>query len=198
MLPRHNRPTGGWTAFLRENARTIAAIDLLTVPSVTFGRLYAFVVLAYDRRRILHIEVAKHPNALWLAYQVTQAFASNPAPVFLIRDNDGLYGASFRQALRAIGIRDRPTQPHSPWQNGHVERLIGSIRRECLDHYIIWNVAHLRRLLRQYADYYNSDRTHLALGKNAPNAREIERNGRIIAFPVLGGLHHRYARKREK
>jgi putative transposase len=198
MLPRRGWPSPGWATFLRDNGENVASIDLLTAQSLTFSRLYAFIVLAHDRRRILHVEVTKHPTALWLGYQVTQAFRLDPAPLYLVRDNDGLYGASFRHALRDLGVRDRPTQPRSPWQNGHVERLIGSIRRECLDHIIVWNAAHLRRVLRAYAVYYNNDRTHLALGKNAPHARATEREGRIIAEPILGGLHHRYRRKLEK
>jgi transposase InsO family protein len=155
-------------------------------------------VLAHDRRRILHIEVTDHPSALWLACQIAEALRFNPAPLFLLRDNDGLYGAAFRDQLRALGLDDRPTMPHSPWQNGHVERLIGSIRRECLDHVVIWNAAHLRCVLRDFADYYNNDRTHLALAKNSPNARAREHEGRITATPILGGLHHRYRRKGKK
>jgi transposase InsO family protein len=199
MIPRHQRLGGGlWTAFLAEHADAIAAIDLLTAPSLLFGRLYAFIVLAHDRRRILHIEVTDHPNALWLAWQVAQAFGCNPAALYLVRDNDGLYGGAFRQALRAMGIRDRPTARASPWQNGHVERLIGSIRRECLDRIIVRNAAHLRRVLRTYADYYNDDRTHLALEKNSPHPRNIEPSGPVVARPLLGGLHHRYSRRPPK
>lgn len=199
MLRDRSWPGGSpWHAFLREHADAIASIDFLTVSSLTFSRLYAFIVLAHDRRRILHVEVTDHPNAVWLACQIARAFRSNPAPLYLVRDNDGLYGARFRQALRALGIHDRPTQPHSPWQNGHVERLIGSIRRECLDHHIIFGAAHLRRVLRAYADYYNNHRTHLALAKDPPHTRAVERSGRIVSQSVLGGLHHRYRRKPEK
>jgi len=128
-----------------------------------------------------------------LAWQITQALRACP-PCFLVRDNDRAYGAIFRRQVRAMGIQDSPTQPHWPWQNGHVERLIGSIRRECLDHVIVWNAAHLRQVLRAYAEYYNNDRTHLALGKDSPNSRRIEAQGRIVSRPVLGGLHHRYSR----
>ncbi|MGQ0531663.1 MAG: integrase core domain-containing protein [Caulobacteraceae bacterium] len=198
MLPRPRRATPGWTTFLCEHADDIASIDFLTVPSLTFARLYAFVVLAHDRHRILHVEVTNHPNAPWLSCQIALAFRRDPAPLFLVRDNDGLYGAHFRQALRTLGVTDRPTQPHSPWQNGHVERLIGSIRRECLDHVIVWNAAHLRRVLQKYADYYNNHRTHLALGKDSPRPRAVERTGRVIAEPILGGLHRRYRRTPEK
>jgi transposase InsO family protein len=194
MIPRHGRPTQTWMTFLRNHSDAIAAIDMLAVRTFAFERLYAFIVLAHDRRRILHIEVARHPTALWLAQQITEAFALNPIPLFLVRDNDGAYGAIFRRKLRALGIRDRPTMPHSPWQNGYVERLIGSIRRECLDHFIIFSAGHMRRVLINYAAYHNSDRTHLALQKDAPDSRPIERNGRIASRPILGGLHRRYCR----
>ncbi len=167
---------------------------MLTVPTLGFERLYAFVVLGLGRRRILHIEVTDHPTAAWLALQITEAFPWDEAPEYLVRDNDGAYGEVFRRRVRAMGIRDRPIQPYSPWQNGYVERAIGSIRRECLDHVIILSATHLRRVLRDYADYYNNDRTHLGLGKDAANFRPIEAEGRIVSRPVLGGLHHRYGR----
>ena len=146
------------------------------------------------RRAILHVEVTDHPTALWLAGQITEAFPWDTAPRFLIRDNDGAYGKVFRKRLYAMGIRDCPTQPHSPWQNGYVERIIGSIRRECLDHAIVFGPKHLHRLLRAYADYYNNDRTHLSLDKDSPNSRAVERDGAIVSRLVLGGLHRRYAR----
>jgi putative transposase len=135
------------------------------------------------------------PTALWLAGEIARAFSDGEVPLFLIRDNEGAYGAVFRDELRAMGIRDRPTRPHSRWQNGHVERLIGSIRRECLDHCVIWNAAHLRRVLNDYAEYYNIHRTHLALGKDAPSVRAIEHAGRIASRPLVGGMHRRYYRK---
>ncbi len=163
--------------------------------TLTFERLYAFVVLAHRRRAILHVEVTDHPTARWLALQITEAFAGTKVPDWLVRDNDGAYGHVFRRRLRAMGIRDRPTKPQSPWQNGHVERLIGSIRRECLNHFIIINAAHLRRVLEAYARYYNEDRTHLALFKDSPHSRPIERDGAITSRAILGGLHRRYRRK---
>lgn len=169
---------------------------MLTVPTLALGRLYAFVVLGHERREIMHIEITDHPTALWLARQITEAFPWDSAPLHLVRDNDGAYGAAFRRRLRAMGIRDRPTMPRSPWQNGWVERLIGSIRRECLDHLIVVNAAHLRRVLKAYADYYNNDRTHLALAKDAPRFRPVESEGRIVSTPILGGLHRRYRREK--
>lgn len=171
------------------------AIDLLTVHTLTLNRLYAFVVLGHARRRILHVEVTDHPTAQWLAGQITEAFPWETAPRYLVRDNDGAYGARFRRRVRAMGIRDRPTLPHSPWMNGHVERLIGSIRRECLDHVIILDADHLRRVLRAYAEYYNESRTHLSLAKDSPDGRPVEARGRVVSSPVLGGLHHRYGRE---
>lgn len=166
------------------------------MPTLGFERLYAFVVLGLGRRAILHVEVTRHPTAEWLARQIVEAFPWDTAPRFLVRDDDGAYGGVFRQRIFALGIRDRPTAPHSPWQNGYVERVIGSIRRECLDHAIVLGPNHLRRLLRDYADYYNNDRTHLALAKDSPHSRPIERDGAVSSRPILGGLHHRYGRNR--
>jgi transposase InsO family protein len=199
MVPRHRRPDPNRRAFMRDNAEDIASIDMLTVPTVTLEPIYAVVVLGHGRRQILHVDAIDRPSAAWLAQVITEAFPWDEAPEFLVRDNDGCYGLKFRRRLKAMGVRDRHTwPPRSPWQNGWVERLIGSIRRECLDHHIIWNVAHLRKVLRGYADYYNHDRTHLALGKDSPNSRAVEAEGRIVSRPVLGGLHHRYGRIRPK
>jgi putative transposase len=198
MISRRGRPTQSWMTFLRNHAGAIAAIDMLTVRTLAFECLYAFIVLSLDRRRILRVEVTNHPTALWLAAQIAEVFASAPGPHLLIRDNDGAYGAAFRDQVRKLGIDDRPTMPRSPWQNGHVERLIGSIRRECLNHQIIFNAAHLRRVLREYADYYNADRTHLALAKDSPDSRAVEHSGRIVSQRVVGGLHRRYRRMSPK
>lgn len=173
----------GWAVFLRSHAAQIAAIDLLTVDTLTFDRLYAFVVLGLGRRRILHIEVTAHPTALWLANQLTEAFPWDTAPAWLVRDNDGADGHVFRRRVRAMGIRDKPITPYSPWQNGYAERLIGTIRRECLDHMFNINAAHLRRVLKRYADYYNNDRPHLGIGRQTPNGRAVEAIGEIIAEP---------------
>lgn len=168
---------------------------MLTVRTLAFDTLYAFIVLGHGRREILHIDVAHRPTALWLACEIQRALGgvSLQAPI-LVRDNDRLYGAVFRRRLRAMGVRDHPTQLRSPWQNGHVERLIGSIRRECLNHQIILNAAHLRRVLQDYAQYYNFDRTHLALGKDSPFGRPVEVSGRITSRRVVGSLHRRYIR----
>lgn len=197
MIRRKGRtPVPRWRDFLRENADRIVAIDMLTVRTLRFDCLYALVVLGHGRRTLMHVEVAHFPAAQWLANQITEVFPWENPDITLLRDNDGAYGKVFRRRLRAMGIRDKPTwPPRSPWQNGHAERLIGSIRRECLDHTLILNAAHLRYVLRAYADYYNNDRTHLALGKDTPNPRAIESGGAIVSTPILGGLHHRYRRK---
>jgi transposase InsO family protein len=140
------------------------------------------------------VNVTTNPTADWVARQVTEAFPWDEAPRYLIRDRDGVYGAVFRQRLRAMGIRDRPIASRSPWQNGHVERLIGSIRRECLDHLVVLGKAHLRHVVTNYAEYYNAARTHLALAKDTPLGRPVMASGNVGAVPILGGLHHRYVR----
>jgi len=172
----------------------IAAIDMCVVPTLTFERLFAFLVLSHGRRQLLWFEVTRHPTAEWLARQITEAFPWTSAPTYLVRDNDAAYGHVFTSRLRAMGIRDRPISPRSPWQNGYAERLIGTVRRECLDRMLIFGEAHLRRILSMYAIYYNESRTHLSLHKDAPLHRAIQRSGTVVAVPVLGGLHHRYAR----
>jgi transposase InsO family protein len=187
-------PSQGWKTFLQNHADGIAAVDFLVVPTLTFERLFAFIILSIGRRCIVWIGVTTNPTAEWLAGQITEAFPWDIAPPYLIRDNDGAYGEFFKRRVHAMGIRDRPITARSPWQNGYVERVIGSIRRECLDHIIIWNAAHLRHILNGYTEYYNATRTHLSLGKDAPNHRPIERRGTIAARDILGGLHHQYCR----
>ena len=194
-MARGGRPPGqSWKAFLRNHAAGIAAMDLLVVPTIGFRLLYGFVILHHHRRRILTVAVTSHPTAEWIARQIAEAFPWQEAPRYLLRDRDGVYGHIVRQRLSAMGIRDRPIAARSPWQNGHVERLIGSIRRECLDHVIVFGEAHLRRILKTYADYHNRVRTHLSLDKDAPIHRPAARTGRIVAIPILGGLHHQYVR----
>ena len=194
MVPRRGRPLQTWKTFIHNHAEGLASIDLFVVPTIAFQQLFAFLVLGHKRRQLLWFAVTRNPTAEWLARQITQAFPWDKAPKYLIRDNDRAFGAVFKARVQAMGIRDRPTSFRSPWQNGHVERLIGSTRHECTDHVIVFNEAHLRRILSKYASYYNEVRTHLSLGKDAPRRRPIERFGDIIAQPILGGLHHRYAR----
>jgi transposase InsO family protein len=194
MVPRRGRPLQTWKTFLRNHIDGIASIDLFVVPTVTFQQLFAFLVLGHERRRLLWFAATRHPTAEWLARQITEAFPWDSVPKYLIRDNDRAFGAAFKARVRAMGIRDRPTSFCSPWQNGYVERLIGSIRHECSDHLIVLSERHLWRILAEYASYYNEVRTHVSLGKDAPNSRAVERFGDIVAYPILGGLHHRYAR----
>ena len=194
MVPRRDRPLQTWKTFIHNHAEGLASIDLFVVPTIAFHQLFAFLVLGHKRRQLLWFAVTRNPKAEWLTRQITQAFPWDTAPKYLIRDNDRAFGAVFKARIQAMGIRDRPTSFRSPWQNGHVERLIGSTRHECTDHVIVFNEAHLRRILSKYASYYNEVRTHLSLEKDAPCRRPIERFGDIIAQPILGGLHHRYAR----
>jgi transposase InsO family protein len=167
-------------------------MDLFVVPTISFRLLYGLLILGHGRRRILWFGVTAHPTAEWIANQVTEACGWEQAPRYLIRDRDGAYGEIFIRRLRSMGIRDRPTSPRSPWQNGHMERVIGAVRRECLDRIPIFGESHLRRVLASYSAYYNKARTHLALQKDAPLHRSVQRSGAIAAIPVLAGLHHRY------
>jgi transposase InsO family protein len=194
MVRRRGPPSQGWKTFLHNHAPDIAAIDLFVVPTIDFKLLYGLVIIHLERRRLIWTNVTTNPTAEWIACQITEAFPWDQAPRYLIRDRDGSYRAIVRNRIRAMGIRDRPTAPRSPWQNGHVERLIGSIRRECLDHVLILGEAHPRRILGAYADYYNRARTHLALDKDAPLDRPVHAIGQVVTTPLLGGLHHQYAR----
>jgi transposase InsO family protein len=194
MRRRRGPPGQSWWTFLRNHAPEVAAMDLFVVPTVAFRLLYGLVIVRLDRRELVRIAVTSSPTAEWIARQITEAFPWDSAPGYLIRDRDRAFGPVVRHRLRAMGIRDKPIAPHSPWQNGFAERLIGSIRRECLDHTIVFGEAHLRRLLTYYASYYNQIRTHRALQKDAPTYRHIERIGILKSRPILGGLHHQYVR----
>ncbi len=194
MVRRRGRPSQGWRTFLRNHSPDIVGMDLFVVPTIGFDLLYAFVIVRLDRRELVWIAVTTNPTAEWIARQLTEAFPWDEAPKYLIRDRDRIYGATVTRRIRAMGIRDRPTAPASPWQNGYAERLIGSIRRECVDHFIILGETHLRRLLRSYAEYYNRIRTHRSLDKDAPIPRLVQRTGIIRSRAVLGGLHHQYVR----
>jgi transposase InsO family protein len=167
MVKRRGPPSQGWRTFLRNHATDIAAMDLFVVPTIGFKLLYGFVIVRIDRRDLVWINVTTNPTAEWIAHQITEAFPWDGAPGYMIRDRDRIYGAVVTRRLRAMGIRDKPIAPASPWQNGFAERLIGSIRRECLDHIIVSGEAHLRRILISYAAYYNSVRTHRSLQKDA-------------------------------
>jgi transposase InsO family protein len=194
MGKRCGPPSQGWCIFLRNHAPDIAAMDLFVVPTIGFDLLYVLVIVRLARRDLVWINVTPNPTAEWIARQITEAFPWAEAPRYLIRDRDRVYGTLVTRRLRAMGIRDKPIAPGSPWQNGFAERLIGSIRRECVDHVVVLGEAHLRRILTKYAAYYNELRTHRSLDKDAPVHRAIQHVGRIVSAPVLGGLHHHYCR----
>src|SRR6267378_100430 len=189
MVKRRAPPSQGWRTFLRNHAPDIAAMDLFVVPTIGFHLLYGFVIVRLDRRDLVWINVTAHPTAEWVARQITEAFPWNEAPRYMIRDRDRIYGAVVTRRLRAMGIRDKPIAPASPWQNGFVERLIGSIRRECVDHIMVLGEAHLRRILKSYACYYNETRTHLALDKDALLSRAVQLTGVFRSLAILGGIH---------
>ena len=196
-MARHPKPPSQtWRTFLENHVGCLVSIDLFVVPTATFGLLFAFIVLQHDRRRIVHVGVTAHPTAAWVAQQITEAFPWDTAPRFMIRDRNGVYGSIFCARVAAMRIKQVVTAPRSPWQNPFVERLIGSIRRECLEHVIVLNERHLRRILASYFDYYHRSRTHLSLGKDTPEGRPVQPSGvgKIVALPQLGGLHHRYER----
>ena len=174
MVKRRGPPSQGWRTFLRNHAPDIAAMDLFVAPTIGFDLLYAFVIVRLDRRDLVWINVTANPTAEWIARQITEAFPWDDAPQHLIRDRDRIYGTIVTRRLRAMGIRDKPTASASPWQNGFAERLIGSIRRECVDHFVVLGEAHLRRILRAYARYYNDIRTHRSLDKDAPVSRPVQ------------------------
>ena len=174
-------PGQSWSTFLRNHMPQIAAMDLFVVPTIGFIQLYVLVIVQLARRELVSINVTAHPTAEWIAQQITEAFPWNEVPRYLVRDRDGIYGAAVTRRLRAMGIRDKPIAPGSPWQNTYAERLIGTIRRECLDHMIVFGEAHLRWILGKYAAYYNVSRIHRSLNKDAPFHRAIERVGAITS-----------------
>jgi len=194
MVRSRRPPSQSWKTFLRNHAPDVAAIDLFVVPTIGFRLLYGLVILHLERRRLVWANVTANPTVEWIAQQITEAFAWDEIPRYLIRDRDASYGAAVTRRLNAMGIRDRPTAPRSPWQNGYIERLIGSVRRECLDHVVVLGQAHLRRILKAYRSYHNAVRPHLSLNKDSPFHPPIERFGRVISVPLLGGLHHQYCR----
>ena len=172
----------------------MVSIDFFTVPTITMKVLFVFVVLEHRRRQVLHFNVTEHPTAAWTAQQIVEAFADREPARYLIRDRDGIYGNAVRLRIASLGMEEVLAAPQSPWQNPYVERLIGSIRRECLNHFVILNAKHLKTTLARYFDYYHGSRPHLGLEKQCPFPRQVSSLGRIIEIPKLGGLHHRYER----
>ena len=197
MRRRSPAPSPTWRAFLEAHLREIVAIDFFVVPSLTFRLLFAFIVLRHDRRELVHVNVTDHPTAAWAAQQIVDTFPNETVPRYLLRDRDAIYGHAFHRRVARMGMHQVLIAPHAPWQNPFAERVIGSIRRERLDHFIMLNERHLRRLLRAYlVYYYNTTRPHQAVGNNSPLPREVQppAHGRIIAFPEVGGVDHRYQR----
>jgi transposase InsO family protein len=197
MPKRRPRPSQTWRTFLDNHVRDLVALDFFTVPTAGLRVLFVLVVLAHHRRRVVHFNVTEHPTAHWTAQQVINAFPDDSAPCYLLRDRDRVYGQPFRRRVKGIGVDEILTAPRSPWQNPFAERLIGSIRRECLNHVIVLGERHLRRILTRYFAYYHRTRTHLALDKDAPDLRPIKlpTTGQIVQLPEVGGLHHRYVRQ---
>jgi putative transposase len=189
-------PSQTWRTFLDNHVPDIVAIDFFVVATVSFRLPYCFIVLRHDRRRVVHFNVTPYPTARWTGQQIVEAFPFDEAPRFLIRDRDAICGLDFQERIEHMGIEEVIIAPRSPWQNPFTERVIGSIRRDCLDHVIIFNEAHLRRILYSYFAYYHESRAHLSLERNAPLPRRVEHpsEGTVIAIPQLGGLHHRYTR----
>jgi putative transposase len=188
------RPTQTWKTFLHNHLGQTVSMDFFTVPTIAMRVLFVFVVLENGRRQVLHFNVTEHPTAAWTSQQIREAFANRGPTRYAIRDRDGVYGNLVHECIASLGMEQVLTAPQSPWQNPYVERLIGTIRRECLNHFVILNAKHLRRVLALYFRYYHASRTHLGLGKQCPFPREVSSAGRIIKIPQLGGLHHRYER----
>ena len=196
--PRSRAPDGQrWMSFLRNHIKSVVAIDFFTVPTVTFRVLYVFIVLQHERRRVLHFNITESPTAAWTGQQMVNAFPFAVAPKHLLRDRDGIYGEEFKRRVRNLGMDELKIAPRSPWQNPYAERMIGTIRRECLDHMIIFNEGQLHGILTEFFDYYHRVRPHKSLDDDSPEGREVEddRRKKIVALPLLGGLHHHYTRK---
>jgi putative transposase len=197
MTPRPREPPSQtWRTFLDNHLGSLASIDFFTVPTATFRVLYVVLVLAHDRRRVLHFNVTEFPSALWTGQQIIEAFPEDTAPRYMIPDRDGIFGDQFRRRVEGMGIEEVLTAPQSPWQNPYAARLVGSVRRECLDHVIVLGEQHLHSILKSYFAYYHRSRTHLSLGKDAPDTREVcpSSMGEVVESPEVGGLHHRYER----
>ena len=196
MIRSRQPPSQTWRTFLANHVPDLAACDFFTVPTATFRVLYVFIVLRHDRRQVVHFNVTTNPYAQWTAQQIINAFPYEETPRFLLRDRDGIYGDYFQDRMKSMQIDEVPTAPRSPWQNPYAERIIGSIRRECLNHLIVLNEVHLKRILTLYFDYYHEVRPHLSLNRNSPTPRDVEPpcQGKVVSVPQVGSLHHRYSR----
>ncbi len=190
-------PSPTWKAFLDNHVKDLVSIDFFTVPTVRFQVLFVFLVLAHHRRRVVHFNLTANPCSQWTAQQIVEAFPFDKAPRYLLRDRDAIYGAKFRSRVHSLGIEEVRTAPRSPWQNPYVERLIGSIRRECLDHVIVMNERHLKRVLTSYFEHYHRWRVHRSLDMDSPDPRPVQppELGEVVEFPDVGGLQHHYERR---
>jgi len=197
MVRRRKPPALTWRTFLGNHIQSMVSVDFFTVPTIRFQVLYVFLVLAHDRRRIVHFNVTAHPTAEWTVQQLREAFPFEQIPRYLLRDRDCIFGGEFRKNVRAMGIKEVLSAPRSPWQRAYVERVIGTIRRECLDHLIVFNEASLYRHVKSFVAYYHESRTHLPLAKDTPEPRPVQplEMGRVVTVPQVGGLHHRYERR---
>jgi putative transposase len=195
--PKNRRSSQTWTAFLHNHARELVAIDFFTVPTATCGVLFVFLVLSHHRRKVLDFNVTDSPSAAWTAQQMVEAFPYCTPPRYLLRDRDSIYGEVFVRKVKSLGLEQKVIAARCPWQNSAVERLIGSIRRECLDHVIIFNAGHLRRVLTDYLAYYHWHRPHRTLEQDCPEPRPVEppEQGKVVELPLVAGLHHRYSRR---
>ena len=197
MVRPRRPPSQALRTFLKNHAPDLIALDFFTVPTATFRVLFVLVVLTHSRRRLVHFNVTAHPTAEWTARQLLEACALEDGPRYLIRNRDQVYGERFSHQARMLDIQEAVIAPRSPWQNAYAERVIGSIRRECLDHVVVIGERHLREILTKYVDYYNGTRTHLSLSKDAPKPRTVQlpSQGRVVKVPRVGGLHHEYRRR---
>jgi transposase InsO family protein len=197
MLRHRRPPSQAWRALLKNHARDLIALDFFTVPTATFRVLFVLVVLSHGRRRLVHFNVTEHPTAEWTARQLLEACGLEESSRYLIRDRDSVYGERFSRQAKTLEIQEAVIAPRSPWQNAYAERVIGSIRRECLDHVVVIGERHLRGILSAYVECYNGIRTHLSLAKDAPKSRSVQppSQGRVVQVPRVGGLHHEYVRR---
>lgn len=197
MVRHRTPPSQTWRTFLNNHVKDLVSVDFFTVPTIRFQVLYVFLVLAHQQRRVVHFNATAHPTAEWTAQQLREAFPFDQIPRYLLRDRDKIFGEDFRRQVADMKIQKLLSAPRSPWQRAYVERLIGSIRRDCLDHVIVFNEASLRRTLSSYFSYYHRTRPHLSLAKDSPEPRPIQppTSGRVVAVAQVGGLHHRYERR---
>jgi len=197
MVRRRNPPSQTWRTFLANHVKSLVSVDFFVVPTIRFQILYVFLVLAHDRRRVLHFGVTAHPTAEWTAQQLRNAFPWDTAARYLLRDRDRIFGDDFVKQVRDMGIQEVLSAPRSPWQRPYIDRVIGSIRRECLDHMIVFNEAFLYKHVKAFVSYYHHSRTHLSLAKDTPETRPVRppELGPVVAIAEVSGLHHRYERR---